>query len=297
MRCLGDALSDSQSCWCHYKKGGGQCIVCNRPYLNDYATLLARANQVCAQCWSTFHFRTWGSRPCNGQGCQEAIRLHAEARQMNNQAMFASLHPTQQPHAAVPYPPPAWAGPQPAPPPPAPFCPATIVTPTVTLTPAPGMASSPAGVWSSHPKPPPPQAAASSCSLQAQAHPVSGTAQPMKVNVKQEPQAMQVQQEAKPHSYLKKSLSTLEEPIPKQPRVDPRLAQPQTVSIIRAPSESYRATLNRLVFAEQFPQQQIPTGWMLAEQVDASAMSLPVPHVTEPPVLRQRPYSHNDVSV
>ena len=107
---------------------------------------------------------------------------------------------------------------------------------------------------------------------------------------------MQVQQEAKPHSHLKKSLSTLEEPIPKQPRVDPRLAQPQTLSIVRAASESYRATLNRLAFAEQFPQQQ-DHGWIFAEQVGASAMSLPVPHVTERPVLRQRPYSHNDVSV
>ena len=102
---------------------------------------------------------------------------------------------------------------------------------------------------------------------------------------------MQVEQEAKPHSHLQKRLSTLEEPIPKQSRIEPPLAQPQKLRI-RAASESYRATLNRLVFAEQFPAEQ-DGDWRI---VGASAMSLPVRHVMERPVLRQRPYSHNDVS-
>ena len=103
---------------------------------------------------------------------------------------------------------------------------------------------------------------------------------------------MQVEQEAKPHSHLQKRLSTLEEPIPKQSRIEPQLARPQTVTI-HTVSESYKATLNRLVFAEQFP--QVSDGdWV---RVGEFAMTLPVQKVTERPVLGQRPYSINEFTV
>ena len=131
IKCTGDndisAGSGSQSCWCQYNMCGLDCQRCHRPYV-DANTPTTRKHWICAECWPAFCWSKWGTRPCNGDGCQHARQLNIASRHESDRQRAAA-------NMFVPVPGPPLGGP----PPPGL---GTIRTASVILTPGPYAACS-----------------------------------------------------------------------------------------------------------------------------------------------------------
>ena len=103
--CTGDEFSGSQSCWCQYKMIQGACEQCHRAYV-DSNTPVTKKHWICAECWPSFCWSKWSTRPCDGQGCRDARLLNIASRHESERQRAEA-------HRLSPVPVPIPAGPPP----------------------------------------------------------------------------------------------------------------------------------------------------------------------------------------